>query len=454
MTDPSKIKTDFNSHGPLLRLYQTISPALVGMIPHFALFSTKLDQGVSGRQGLMQRLKDKAHLVRNGLWFHVTSVGEYEQARPIIDALTQRPDAPPVLVTHFSPSGYDFALKRPCAAVHDYLPFDDPQSMNQLVSLIQPRLLVFVKFDCWPNQVLAAVRARIPVVLLAGSLAPKSGRLHPLGRSFYREIFNHFTHIGVCTKDDAERFTQELKVTCPVSITGDTRVEQVILRFEAAQDGATATELKNLNSRLLILGSTWPPDEKLWLPILPQLINSFADLKVVLTPHEPLPERLKSLENKLQRLKLSHTRLSQFMSDGAAKHKDTRIILVDSIGQLAEIYRSGDLAYVGGSFTTGVHNTMEPAVGSMPVMFGPRIQNAEEAGFLVKQGAGFVLNKPDEALKQATLLLSDNDLMKKIGTKALQVVLDQRGATKRSLEVILPLIFGAQPEAESDPHAT
>ena len=426
--------------GHLLRFYQTISPALVGLTNQLASFSPKLETAVLGRRNLMQKLAEIAPRVRGGVWFHVTSVGEYEQARPVIEAIKAQADPPPVMVTHFSPSGYDFALKRPCAETHQYLPFDLPQDMNRLMEMWQPRLLVFVKFDCWPNQVLAAVRHQVPVVLLAGSLQPRSTRLHPLARPLFKEIFNHFAHIGTCTADDARRFTHDLGVTSPVTITGDTRVEQVILRFEAARDGATATKLKNLGGRLLILGSTWPADEKLWLPILPELLKNFPDLKVILTPHEPLPHRLESLEKRLTGDHITHCRLSQLMeSDGSAPDL-SRVILVDSIGVLAEIYRSGDLAYVGGSFTTGVHNTMEPAVASMPVLFGPRIQNAEEAGVLVTQQAGFVLKEPSETLAQTSKLLSDETLLKKTGAKARQVVLEQRGATQRSLRVIAPYL--------------
>lgn len=426
--------------GSLLRFYQTLSPVLVGLTGFLAPFSPKLEAGVRGRLGLMKRLAGVAPAVQGGVWFHVTSVGEYEQARPIIDAIRNQENPPPVMVTHFSPSGYDFAMERPCADTHQYLPFDDPQEMERLVQLWKPRLLVFVKFDCWPNLVLAAVSHEVPVILLAGSMSPKSSRLHPLAQPLFREVFDHFTHVGVCTEDDSRRFTEGLKVSCPVTVTGDTRVEQVILRYEAARDGATATELKNLGGRLLILGSTWPPDEKLWLPVLPELLKNFPDLRVVLTPHEPTAERLTALEKVLTKQDTTHCRLSQLMAAGAAAHSETRVILVDSIGVLAEIYRSGHLAYVGGSFTTGVHNTMEPAVASMPVMFGPRIQNAEEAGLLVSRQAGFVLTKPAEALAQSTKLLSDKNLLQKTGADARQVVLEQRGATERSLRVIAPYL--------------
>ncbi len=423
-----------------LRLYRTLSPLLAGMLPQWAHRHPKLAAGVAGRQGLWDRLQASAPRVRGGVWFHVTSVGEYEQARPIITALGQSHPQLPVMVTHFSPSGFEFARKRPCAAVHEYLPFDTPHAMRRLVRLWQPRLLVFVKFDLWPNQVLAADQAGVPLVLLAGSLAPRSGRLHPLARPLYRDLFDRFAHLGVCTPDDSRRFRKDLKVACPVSVTGDTRVEQVILRYEAAQDGPVAALLKRPGHRNLILGSTWPPDENLWLPVLKELLDLFPDLRVILTPHEPEPHRLRELEARLDTDAIVHRRLSALTEAGHPLQDPVRVVLVDSIGHLAEIYRSGDLAYVGGSFTTGVHNTMEPAVASMPVLFGPRIQNAEEAGFLVKRQAGWVLETPQQALARARELLGDPELLRRSGQAARQVVLDQRGATQRSMAVIAPYL--------------
>jgi len=288
--------------------------------------------------------------------------------------------------------------------------------------------------------VLAADRAGVPLVLLAGSLQPGSARLKPLVRKLYRDVFDRFAHLGVCTPEDASRFTDRLGVSCPVSVTGDTRVEQVILRFEAAEGGETSSRLQELGGRLLILGSTWPPDEKLWMPILPDLLAAVPDLRVVLTPHEPHPDRLASLERSLNRRKVPCRRLSDLMASPTGPGDPARIILTDSIGVLAEIYRAGHLTYVGGSFTTGVHNTMEPAIGHMPVMFGPVIRNAEEAGVLVKRGAGFVLRKPAEALETAAGLFNDPGRLAALGKNARQVVLDQRGATERSLAVIEPYI--------------
>ena len=285
----------------LLNLYRSVSPLLAALTPQAAAFSPKLKEGLAGREGIWERLSAGAAAVKGGVWFHVTSVGEYEQARPVIAAIKALPQAPPVMVTHFSPSGYAFAARRPCADLHEYLPLDTPANMGRLVNLWRPRLLVFVKFDLWPNQVLAADQAGVPVFLLAGSLQPRSARLHPVARGMYRDLFDRFAHLGVCTPEDRRRFLDDLRVSCPVTVTGDTRVEQVILRYEAAQDGATAARLKGLGGRIMVLGSTWPPDEKLWLPVLPRLLAEFPDLKVVLTPHEPREPRLQGLERELDR---------------------------------------------------------------------------------------------------------------------------------------------------------
>ena len=427
-------------NGAALRLYRGFSPLLCAVAGWAGPLSEKLDAGITGRRGLMDRLAGGADRVRGGVWFHVTSVGEYEQARPIIAALKEGADPPPVAVTHFSPSGYEYAQGRPCADLHDYLPFDHPGDMARLLDLWQPRLLVFVKFDCWPNQVVAATDRGVPVVLAAGSLQPQSARLKPLARSLFRDVFNRFAHLGVCTPEDRQRFVEDLGVSCPVSVTGDTRVEQVILRYEAAQAGETAARLRDLGGRLLILGSTWPPDEKLWLPILGDLLADVPDLRVVLTPHEPSDERLDSLEGALNRSQIPHRRLSALMADPLGEADPARIILTDSIGVLAEIYRAGHLTYVGGSFTTGVHNTMEPAVASMPVLFGPVIHNAEEARLLVRRGAGFVLEKPAEALAVAGGLLRDPARLASLGQTAREVVMDQRGATERTMAMIEPYL--------------
>jgi len=438
--------------GLSLRAYRALSPALAAAAHLAAPLLPKLREGLAGRRGLDARLGAAAERAQGCVWFHVTSVGEYEQARPLVAALRERRPGLPLAITHFSPSGRRFAERRPCADIHEYLPLDRPAAMAALVARWRPRLLVFVKFDCWPNQVLEADRAGVPIVLMAGSLRPGSRRLHRFGRPLYRDLFDRFAHLGVCTEDDRRRFVEGLGVQCPVSVTGDTRAEQVILRWEASRGGPVAGALQALGGRLLVLGSTWPPDEQLWLPVLPALLAACPEVRVVLTPHEPTAARLGALERGLAAAGLTCSRLSAVVAvdaaapgAGAGTGADAgtgapNVVLVDSVGQLAEIYRAGHLAYVGGSFTTGVHNTLEPAVAGLPVLFGPVIDNAAEAGELVRRGAGQVLRRPPEALAAALRLLGDDAAHRAAAAAARAVVLDQRGATARSLAVIEPLL--------------
>lgn len=427
-----------------LRLYRGVAPLLASLPRLAAPFSAKLAVGVAGRRGIADRLSAAAERLQGCVWVHVTSVGEYEQARPIVAAIRDRAGkAPiPIAVTHFSPSGYEYARKHPCGDHHDYLPFDHPTSMRRLVQTWNPRLLLFVKFDCWPNQVFAAQEHSVPIFLLAGSLQPRSARLHPLARPLFRDVFDRFTHLGVCTTEDRRRFVEDLGVSVPVSVTGDTRVEQVIVRYEASQGGEVARRLKRLGGRLLIIGSSWPPDERLWLSVLPDLLQRFADLRVVVVPHEPQPQRLAALGSQLTRRNIRTVRLSTLMAaePPLAPESDVRCVLVDTIGVLAEIYRTGSLAYVGGSFTTGVHNTMEPAVASLPVLFGPVIQNAEEALTLIERGAGWIVERPEQAQARVEALLGDPSELARCGSLARQVVLDQRGATEKSLAVLEPYL--------------
>lgn len=426
-----------------LTAYRTLSPALAAAVRLAGPLHAKLRQGLEGRRGLEPRLLAATNDVRGCLWVHSASVGEFMQGQPIIAAVRQAlgPDAPPVVATHFSPSGYQFARKRPVADLHDYLPLDTPGVMARLLDAWRPRALVFMSGDVWPNLAVEAHRRGVPLVLLAGSLPPGSGRLtHGLGRALYRDVFDRFAHLGVNTEADRQRFTEQLGVSAPVTVTGNTRVEQVIVRFEEGAGGRVSTRLQALGGRLLVLGSTWRPDEDLWLPALPELLSRFDDLRVVLCPHEPHADVLAALEQRLASAGMAHSRLSGLLDDDNAS---VRVVLVDSVGVLAEIYRAGSLAHVGGGFTTGVHNTMEPAVAGLPVTFGPRIQNAEEAGVLMDRGAAWVCRTPDDALARAGALLADADTLAAAGAAARQVVLDQRGATARSLEVLLPLLAQA-----------
>ncbi len=419
---------------PTERLYAGLARTLVPVLPTAAVLSAKLRRGLDGRRDLTARIAAAATELRGCIWLHTTSVGEYEQALPIVRRLREA-DVGPLAVTHFSPSGRDYARDHACADFHDYLPLDHPAAMKSLVSAWRPRALVFVKYDCWPALVRAADEAAVPVLLLSGALPGRSIRHHGPLRPFFRTVFDRFAHLGVGSETDRRRFVSGMGVSAPVSVTGDTRAEQVLTRFVAARASTLAADLRTWGERRLILGSTWPRDEALWWPVLPKLLQTFPDLNVVLVPHEPEPARLAAIERTCRARGIRAQRLSAWDST-ARRDGDARCLLVDRVGVLAEIYRAGDVAYVGGSFTTGVHSTLEPAAASLPVLFGPRIGNAEEALTMVARGAGFILRRPQQALSRLQSLLVAEDVRAAAGDTARETVEAQTGAADRSVELL------------------
>ncbi|MBU1677183.1 hypothetical protein KKA85_15560, partial [bacterium] len=338
---------------PSERLYAGVARTLFPVLPAVAVLSAKLGRGLDGRRGLTARVAAAAAGLQGCIWLHATSVGEYEQALPIVRRLRAAGEGP-IAVTHFSPSGRDYALAHPCADYHDYLPLDHPAAMTSLVNAWRPRALVFVKYDCWPALVRAAEEGGVPVMLLSGALPARSIRQRGPLRPFFRAVFDRFAHLGVGSEADRRRFVAGMGVSAPVSVTGDTRAEQVLGRFAASRDSDLAAALRSWGERRLILGSTWPRDEALWWPVLPRLLQADPGLNVVLVPHEPQPDRLAAIERTCRARGLRAQRLGEWEM---ARRRDggTRCLLVDRVGVLAEIYRAGHVAYVGGSFTTGVH---------------------------------------------------------------------------------------------------
>ncbi len=405
------------------------------LLPAAAAFAPKLGRGLAGRRELMSRLRNAAPLVRGGVWLHATSVGEYEQARPILRRLREL-GVGPLAVTHFSPSGREYALSHPAADFHDYLPLDRPADLRELLAAWRPRALVFVKYDCWPNLVAAADAAGVPILLLSGALPPGSLRRHPLLRAFYRDLFDRFARLGVGSAADRDRFVADLGVKAPVVVSGDTRAEQVLLRFEAAATDPLPNRLAAWGEQRLVLGSTWPPDEALWWPVLPELLRERPGLRVVLVPHEPTPARVAGLLADAARRGVAAATLSGW-EHGTGAPADVRLLVVDRVGVLAGIYRAATAAYVGGSFTTGVHSTLEPAAAAVPVGFGPRITNAEEAVAMAALGAGTVLRDSRGAAAWLRRQLDDPGERRRTGEAARGVVEAQRGAAARSVELLL-----------------
>ncbi|HXV14832.1 MAG TPA: glycosyltransferase N-terminal domain-containing protein [Candidatus Krumholzibacteria bacterium] len=407
-------------------VYNALLPAAVLGAHAAARLLPKMRAAVDGRRGFRGRWEALARdLNAPPVWFHVASVGEFEQARPVISALERaRPDLP-VVLTFSSPSGYAFARKRETPGrgslrFIDYLPFDTAPNMRFCLEQVKPRLLVFVKFDLWPNLVWEADARGVPIVLIDATLSASSGRLAPPARWLYRDVYRRLDAILAISDDDAARFRATVPSHPSVSVTGDTRFDRVMDRW---QQRTASTFALPAGGPTLIAGSTWPPDEERLLPALARLLSEDARLRVVLVPHEPTPAHVEPLRRW-----------------AAGTGSSARIVIVDVVGVLAEAYRFADLVYVGGAFTTGVHSVIEPAIAGVPVVFGPKHDNSFEALQLVERGAARVIRTADEAYHALAAWLRDEAARKSAGAAGRAYVESQLGATEKCMAALAPYL--------------
>lgn len=418
-------------------IYNLLLPAAAGAGYAATLFNAKMREAVKGRRNWRERWAEAGGRFREApVWFHVSSVGEFEQARPLISELRRLSPKLPVLVSFSSPSGLGFARRKEKPGGDnnirfvDYLPADFAGNIRFCLNAIAPRLVVLVKFDLWPNLIWHARDRGIPVVLIDATLSPSSGRNSRTGRSFYRAVYSNIDKIMAISDADAARFRAAVPGHASISVTGDTRFDRVMER--KLLKGEIGFDLPRAGRRILICGSTWPADERHLLPALDRLLDTHADLTVVLAPHEPLPERVDSLAKWAQSAGFAVDRVSQRVGS-----PPSRVVLLDTVGILAEVYRLGDAAYVGGAFSTGVHSVIEPAIEKMPVLFGPRHDNSYEALRLIDSGAGFSVSGREDIFSRLEALLYDPAALERAGAAAARYVQSQLGATEKCLDAIV-----------------
>jgi len=405
----------------------------------YALFNGKARDGLNGRKDLFDRIeKQTPFKFTDGreklpvIWFHCASVGEFEQARPIITAIKDRFR---IVVTFFSPSGYSLASKYPHADLVSYLPFDTPRNAKRMFDLIKPAMLIFVKFDVWPNYVWTAGECGIPIILADATLHEKSKRISPIIRSFMKSIHKYITLHCAISASDAERF----KLICPenarIEVIGDTRFDQVIARRNSAGKKLEGL-LPKFNKLVIIAGSTYTEDERVVVEAYQKALSNKGKIQLILVPHEPEPKRLKEIEDLMTVKSLPYMRLSDL--EKGKKHRGEAII-VDRVGVLAELYMLGDITFIGGSFHGSVHNVMEPAIMGKPVLFGPMIHNSLEAFMLMERGAGIMVKNADE-MAEHIKLLSVSELRVKLGQIGKTMIEENAGATEKIVARIHELL--------------
>lgn len=410
-------------------------PLLLAGLHVMSLRDRKIRESLRGRRGLWARLREQA--ARRDpdvplVWFHVSSAGELLQAMPVMERLMA--DGCQCALTVASVSGYRWAERRaarlPRLVVADYLPYDFRRSIRRLLALLRPDAVVHVKFDLWPNVVWEARRAGVPQVLVSATLHGRSHRVTSrLARSLYRSVYGSLDAILAVSGEDAARFL----ATCPghprVETVGDTRFDSVLDRRRALEPPPLPRYVSE--QPVVIVGSSWPQDEAHVFGPLREALERWPELVLMLVSHEVHEAHLREIEAAFAGFPL--VRFSALDPGTDGPH---RVLLVDAVGVLAALYTYGTLAYVGGAFSTGVHNVMEPSAVGVPAIFGPRHDNSPEALDLVREGSAFAVRDGESFRGVLFGLLEDPPRARAAGREAAAYVEANAGAAERCFAIV------------------
>lgn len=409
-----------------------VVPSLYLLLRFAGLFNAKVRSGIKGRKRVYEQLILNAAAIDKSkklIWFHSSSLGEFEQAKPIIEELKKEKNVN-VLITFFSPSGYENSKRYPHADLISYIPFDTKFNAERFIKVVNPTVAVLMRYDIWPNTIKALAESNVPVFLVDATMRSSSPRKYPFIKSFHRMLFSFFTKILTVSEKDANEFLDFGLQKDKVKAVGDTRFDRVYQRSLLAKDRNLIKEEILKNKKVFVAGSTWEQDEEVIFPAFEKLTRFDSRAIMIVAPHEPTELHLEKIENeftgKIKTIRFSHLN----------NYSDERIIIVDSIGILLTLYTYADVAFVGGSFKQNVHNVLEAAVYGIPVIIGPKIHNSQEAIQLAKIGGGVVVNNKKQMYRTLRTLMSNDEIRKSKGKVSFEFVKANLGATEKILKEI------------------
>ena len=363
----------------------------------------------------------------NIYWFHAASLGEFHQVQPVLEGLKEVEPDGTMIVSFSSPSGYEHAQ---CEAMDlkIYLPFDFPWSVHRALRLTRPRKIIFASYDVWPNMVWVAVNMGIHTNIFAARVKDGSRKLKPFFFSFHRAVYRMFSTIyTVASKDhDRMRYIIGDKKTPKVKILGNPRYDMVAKTADEFTKSHTESVLDR--EKRIIIGSAHSKDDELVIPALIELLKTDDDLKILYVPHEPNESNIQRIKESFSQQGLSST---VYHSKPTLKLPNDAIVIVAVVGILSKLYWQGRMAYLGGGFSTGIHNVMEPAIARLPIMFGPKYHHAHEAEELLENNGGFCIHDRDEFYDTTHRLLHDRDFFLKTSYAATEVIQNNLGSSTR-----------------------
>lgn len=379
-------------------------------------FNNKAKLMKDGRTDIFKRLNKDINNVDNYIWIHAASLGEFEQGRPVIEKIRKDYPQYKLLLTFFSPSGYEVRKNYDGVDLVYYLPLDSPSNASKFINIVNPKIVFFIKYEYWYFFLKELNKRKIPTFIFS-AIFLKEQIFFKFYGAFWRKILKSFTHIFVQTKDSISLLNSIGINNC--SIAGDTRFDRVA---EIAKSSPELPVIQDFvdSKNIVVCGSTWPKDEEF---LAKYIKSSNSDFKWIIAPHEVHNKHIKDLVN------LFNNECVLYSEANGSNLKDAKILIVDCIGILSSVYQYACVSYIGGGFGVGIHNTLEAATFGLPIVFGPNYSRFKEACDLINDKAAFAYSEYSQLNSLMNKLINDEDFRVKSGGKSSKYVSMNIGAT-------------------------
>lgn len=398
-----------------------------------SLFNEKVRKMWRGEREAFKILKQKVDPNAKYIWFHAASLGEFEQGRPLMERIRKDYPQYKILLTFYSPSGYEVRKNYEGADIICYMPVDTRLNAIRFLRLVRPVMAFFIKYEFWSNFLHILKHRNIPTYSVSSIFREDQVFFKWYGRN-YAGVLKCFTRFFV-QNEESKRLLEGIGITA-VDVVGDTRFDRVLQIKEAAKQlpiceafrtgvaSSQSADVPHHDFKVFVAGSSWPPDENIFIPFF----NEHKDWRLLIAPHVIAEEHLKLILSLIKGKKV--VRYTQTTPEEAA---EADVLIIDCFGLLSSMYNYGDVAYIGGGFGVGIHNTLEAAVWNMPVIFGPNNKKFQEAQGLLKSGGGFEINTDEDFSGLMSSLMNDEAFLKQAGDKAGTFVAHLAGATDKVL---------------------
>ncbi|WP_439554373.1 3-deoxy-D-manno-octulosonic acid transferase [Flavobacterium macrobrachii] len=405
----------------MLFLYSIVTQIVQFSLPLFGFFSPKMKLFVNGRKTVFETLEQKINSSDKTIWFHAASLGEYEQGLPVMEKIKAKFPNHKIVVTFFSPSGYEVRKNNTIADATVYLPLDTKSNAKKFLKLVHPEMVFFIKYEFWPNYLNELKKTNVTTYLISGIFRENQAFFKWYG-GFYRKALKTFDYFFV-QNESSKKLLQSLGFQ-NVKISGDTRFDRVVAILERDNSLDFIANFKD-NKTTIVIGSSWPKDEELLINYINQ---SSEEIKFIIAPHNIKEEQISNLKSQITK------KTVLFSEKNNLDLSNFNIFIIDTIGILTKIYSYADIAYVGGGFgNPGVHNLLEPATFGIPIIVGPNYSHFAEATALVHQEGCISINIQNELNEAFDNLISNEDIRHEKGHICETFVQMNKGAT----EVIL-----------------